>query len=467
MPIIDAGTAPVSGIYTEQIMSLHDVFKPQNIPTLFARYGAQYMPMFQIFRSLGREEPIALDEWGGWEENWYHETVLTTGATAEGAAGASVDITLDTTMHDSKGNSYPRVGQIISIPGTYVQVHITAKDVTSDTAHVLTLTPSKTTDVIPIIADGATLAITNNAHGAGTDQPKGTVLAATKRSFVAQIFKETIGAEGSQLVNEKWYKYIDNGKSVKGWYSPGYMRGEYLMALAMDGAFTWGDVTDNVTVGAGLEGAGNLVKTTKGLMRHVSESGKTMTYTDGSWDPTDLDAVGLYLKSQAITSGYVFGWIGADLMIDIENGMVDYLATNSGGTDYTKVVDKVFSGNKDLAVSIGFDVIKKGGITHILKPMDVWSNPKTFGATGYDLSDYGLFTPLSKFVDPKSNKTMDNIATRYRAMDGYSRRFETWSVAGAGRGLKVSSIDKTNTFFRSHLGLQAFKLNQMILMKPA
>ena len=62
---------------------------------------------------------------------------------------------------------------------------------------------------------------------------------------------------------------------------------------------------------------------------------------------------------------------------------------------------------------------------------------------------------------------MDNISTRYRAMDGYSRRFETWTNAGAGNGLKVISIDQTNTFFRSHLGLQAFKANQFITMKPA
>jgi len=464
--IIDPNTAPVAGIYTEQIMSMHDVFKPQNIPTLFARYGAQYMPMFQIFRSLGREEPIARDEWHGWEENWMHQAITTSGTTVAGAAGASVDITLATSMHDSKGNSYPRVGMIISFPGTYVQGHITAKDESVSTAHVLTVTPAKSTDVIPATTDGETLAITNNAFGAGTDQPKGTVLASTKRSFVAQIFKETIGAEGSQLVNEKWYKVLDDGRNLKGYYSPGYMRGEYLMSLAMDGAFTWGDETDNVTVPSGEPGAGNLVKTTKGIMRHATELGKTITYTEGSFSPTSLDQGGLYLKSQGITTGFVFGWVGANFSNDIENGMVSYLGNNSA-PDYTTVVDRLFGKNKDLAVSIGFSVIKKGGITYILKPMDSWSNPKTFGATGYDLGKYGLFTPLGRLVDPVRNIPMDNIATRYRAYDGYSRRFETWSVSGAGNGRKVISIDKTNTFFRAHLGLQVFKANQFMIFKPA
>lgn len=463
MATITADTAPVAGIYTEQIMSMHDVFKPQNIPELFARYGVQYMPMFQIFRSLGREQPIALDEWGGWEENWYHDNFTTTGS-AEGAAGAAVSITLESGSMDSEGNSYPRVGMIVSFKNTFMQAHIIAK--TADDPSVLTLKPSVSTDKIPIIAAGETIAITSNAFGAGTGQPVGTVLGTTKRNFVAQIFKETIGAEGSQLVNEKWYKVMDNGKSVKGWYSPGYARGEYLMALAMDGAFTWGNETDNVTV-TGADGLGNKVKTTKGLLRHVSELGKTMEYVEGSWDPTDLDAIGLYLKSQGVTSGFNFGWIGNEMMNDIENGMVDWLATNSGGTDYTNTVKSVFKGNDDLAVAVGFKAVKKGGITHILKPMDAWSMPKTWGSTGYDLSKYAVWTPLASFIDPKTNAKLDNIATRYRAMDGYSRRFETWTLAGAGNGPKVSAIDKTNTYFRSHLGLQAFKVNQMILSKPA
>ncbi len=465
--IVDANTAPVAGIYTEQIMSMHDVFKPQAIPELFARYGNQYMPMFQIFRSLGREEPIAGDEWFGWEENWYHQTItVKSNVTAGASAGATVDITLAAADHDTKGNSYPRVGNIISVPGTYMQLIVTAKDVSTPSAHVLTVKPVDDNDTIAAISAGTTLAITSNAFGAGTGQPTGTVLAATKRSFVAQIFKETIGAEGSQLVNEKWYKIMDNGKSVKGWYSPGYMRGEYLMALAMDGAFTWGTESNGLTVPTGQDGAGNAIKTTKGIMRHAQELGKTLQYTAGSFTATDFDAIGLYYKSQGITSGYSFGWIGNYLMNEIENGMVTYLGNNSA-PDYTNTVKNVFGGNNDLAVSIGFQVIKKGGITHILKPMDAWSNPKVFGATGYDMNKKALFTPLSKFVNPKTNAVMDNIATRYRAMDGYSRRFETWTVAGAGNGLKVHDIDKTNTYFRSHIGLQVFKANQFVTMEPA
>lgn len=455
----------VASIYTESIQSMHDFFKPQKIPTLFARYEQQYMPMFQIFRSLGREEAVMADNWSGWEENWYHSTITVEDAVTEGTAGAAKTITLAAADHDSKGNSFPRVGGIIFVPGTYQQLHITAKDTTTADAHVLTVKPSKATETVPAIAAGATLVIGSNAFGAGTDQPDGTVVGATQRTFYAQIFKETIGAEGSQLVNEKWFKKMDNKKNVKAWYSPGTMRGEYQMALSMDGAFTWGDETDNVNVPAGEAGAGNLNKTTKGLFRHAQELGKALTYTENAFDPTDMNQMGLYYLSQGVTTGYAFGWIGAAFMNDIEDGMVDYLANTS--VNYTNAVKTVLGGNEDLGVAVGFQAIKKGGITHMLRPMNAWSNPKTLGATGYDMPTRGLFTPLSKFVSPKNNAKLDNVSTRYRAMDGYSRRFETWTVQGAGKGLKVISIDKQNTFFRSHVGLQAFKVNQFVHFETA
>ena len=462
----DANTAPVSGIYTEQIMSMHDVFKPQHIPELFSRYGDQYMPMFQLFRSLGRESAIAGDEWIGHEENWYHRNIKIASSTAAGSAGQVVDVTLDAEYHDAKGNSYPRVGDVFSIPNSnFDQVRLEAKDTSTPNAHLLSLKPANSAVAIPAIPAGTMLSITNGAFAAGTGQPTGTVVGTSERHFMAQIFKETIGAEGSQLVNEKWYKITDKGKSVKGYYSPGYLRGDYLMALKIDGAFTWGDESDNLFVPQGEKGAGNKVKMTKGVMRHVKELGKTLQYTEGSWTPTDLDQVGLYLKSQGINTGYAMAFLGAMLQLDIENGMVDYLGAKST-PDYTHAVKQVFGGNEDLAASIGFSIIKKGGVKYMLKPMDVWSNPMTFGASGYNLDKYGLIIPLAKFTDPKTKKVMNNIETRYRAMDGYSRRFETWTVAGAGNGMKVSEIDETNTYFRAHLGLQAMKVNQMIMLTP-
>jgi len=460
----DVGTSAVSGILTEQVMSSYDVLKPQQLPTLFARYGSQYLPSFMMIRAMGREAPIAGDTWGGWEENWYHGYVKTSGATSAGTAGGTVDITLDPSLVDANGNFYPRVGDILSLPGTYMQVRI--KSISTTSGVVLTLEPEVKTDVIPAIPSGTIISITSRASGAGTGQPKGTTVGATYRSFTAQIIKETIGAQGSQLVNEKWYSILDDGRSLVGYYSPGTMRGDYLLGLEIDGAFMWGNETDNITETA-ADGSTVAVKTTKGLMRHAQDAGYHLVYTPGAFTPQDLDAVGLYFKSQGITAGFSFNWVGAEFMNDIENGMHTYLQNT--GVDYTNVVNRVFGGGKngaELAASFGIKVINKGGITHIFAPQAGWSNPRTFGAAGYDMPKRGLFTPLAQMVDPKTNVVLDNIATRYRALGNYNRRFETWTVQGAGPGLKVSDIDATYTYFRTHIGLQVFKANQFVYATP-
>lgn len=460
---VDPYTEPVAGLYTESIMSLHDVFEPQYVPELFRRYDGQYMPMFQMFRGMGRELPVSRDEWYGFEENWWHRDITVKSDVADPGAGNTSTITLAADDHDSEGNTYAREGDIVTIPSTWVQAIVQTKTTTVPTAHTLVLKPLRAADNIGALTAGQKLSITNGAFAAGTDQPKGTVVGATKRTFYAQIFKESIGVEGSQLVNSTWFKVVGENGSVKGYWSPGYMRGEYLLSLKMDGAYTWGVESDNVTATAD-NGSVNKVKTTRGVFPWVDALGKKINVTPGAFDILDLDEVGLYLKSQGITSGIVLVMTGAKLTNDLDNAVKDYIDGN--GTDLTRVEKTLFKGNRELSLSLNVKVITKGGITFVIKPMDVWSNPKTFGNTGYNLDQYGLWCPITQVKDPMNGALMPNIASRYRAMGGYSRRFETWRLAGAGGGLYVKSIDEENTEFRAHHGLQMFKVNQMGMFKP-
>lgn len=464
-----ANSYPTAGIMTDKMMTMFDFFKPQYLPELMARFGQQFMPDFQMFRAMGRESPVERDEWFAFEENWYHRTILTTGSVGDPGAGNPITITLDSTFHDSQGGSYGRINEIVTIPVTNIQAMIIAKNTSSPTAHTFTLKPLRAADNIDAITGGTTLSITNAAFGPGTGGTSPVHMGSTKRTFYAQIFKEAAGTEGSQLVNSLWYSRTSNNKSVKYWYTEGTGAAEYRMALKMDGAFMMGVPTDNITVGGSASdpGYGNAIKTTKGLFPWVSELGKTLNYTAASWDPADMDAVHLYLLSQGLTSNKAMFMVGAKLNQDIENGMVDYLKTNAGGTSYIKIMKEVFKGNSELAMSINFKAFTKGGITFMLTPKPSWSNPQTFGATGYNMPTYGLITPLSRVKDAKSGKMLDNIATRYRAKGDYSRRFEMWDLNGAGNGLKVTDIDRTNTQLRSHLGLQALAVNQMLIVKPS
>lgn len=468
MALTDSGTYPASGITTDQLMVLYDALKPQHYAELQKRFGDQYTPFFQELRAMGREEALASDTLIAHEENWIHRTIKVLTATPIGgiaggipAAGVDTNIVLDPADHDTLGKSYPRVGDIITIPGTSVQGRIITKTTTDPAAHIIRLSPLRATDTLGAIAAGTTLAITSGSFGGGTGQPTGTTRGTTKRTYHAQIFKESIGFEGQTLIKEPWYKL--NG----GWYSPAFDAASSLLAMKIDGALTVGQETTNtnMVVPAGEAGAGNPIKTTKGMIPWISELGKTIPVVPGAFDVDILDQIELYLLSQGMRSGYAMAMVGAKLGQDINKAAMTWIDGN--GTDYTKIVNSQFA-SPELAASVNFKALNKGNITMMIKPMPVWSHPQYLGAAGYDFESRGIVVPLSSYKDPKTKMTMQNLAIRYMAMGDYSRRFEVWrsGAAGGNSSSYVGDIDATNTYFRSHLMLQFGMANQGIILEP-
>lgn len=462
---VDSNTYPTSGILTSSLMTTYDVMKPQHAMELHARYGSQYLPMFQWLRAMGREESVAGDSWIAHEENRYHRTFTVKNTVSDPGANTAGVYTLSATDLDSNNAFYPRVGDIVTFPGTEAQGYVASISVSSPTAPTLTIAPLTTTAIGQIDA-GTVIAITNGAFVEGSAQPTGTQVGTSKRTFYAQIFKESVGTTGTALVNEKWYKLLDDGRDIGMYYSPGYARAEYLLGLKMDGAFMFGQETSGTAAGLTVAGASGTfkLKTTKGLVPWIRDLGKVQSVTAGSFDILDLDEASLYLKQQGIGSGVAVWMVGPELSNDIENAMKTYL--NYTGVDYTTVASKLFNGDPEMSAAFGFSAIKKGSMFFALKVMDQWNNPETFGATGYNLSKYGIIAPLATYKDPKTGVKLNNISTKFRALDGYSRRFETWSVKGAGGGLYVTDVDRADFYLRTHVGLQVVKANQFVLQDP-
>lgn len=470
MALTDANTYPTQGILNSQIMSTYDIAKPQYARELSARFGLQYMPFFQRIRAMGREKPVESNVWYGNEENRYHDDIKVLTATPEGGAaggdpgaGNISVLVLDSSKLDSNNNFYPRVGDAVSIPGTYVQAQITDIDVTTPTAPAITIKPFRSTDNIGEIEAGTLISITNGAFADGTGQPNGTRVGTTKRTFYTQIFKETVEATGGQLALEKWYKITDNGKNIDKWYTPGIGRAEYLMALKMDGAFTWGVNADQLASPADDPNmASETIYTTKGYIPWIKELGETIDISAG-FDTTDLDDAAEYFRGQAVTGGNILTLAGTKFHTSFSNEMKDFIDNN--GTDYLTTVKTMFKGDGDLAAAFDFHAVKKAGFTFVLADQPQWSDPKTFGNTGYNMNENAVMIPLSTFKDPKSGKMLQNIGTRYRAKGDYSRRFEMWTVAGAGGGTYVHDVDKRSMYIRAEVGLEMYKGNQCIFME--
>lgn len=463
---IDTGTGASSGIRNEQVTSIFNYLEPQYWNELGRRYGVQFDGIYQTLRSLERESPVAADEWYAYEENRYQKSITAYSvSTASPGAGGSVIVTLPSAEHELSGTaSFPRVDDMV-LTTTEVPAFISAKSVSVASAHTITITPVYATDDLGDLT-GLKLIIFSGAKAAGMGQPDSARVGMTKRSFVAQIFPETIGQEGTQFVNANWIKAMDDGGSFDGWYNPGILMAEYRLNRKIDGAFTWGKTNTNSVNQTTTRSASNLVKTTKGLVPWISELGKQMTATAGAFDVADLDEITLYQKQQGVTSGYGVMFVGAEMAIDISNAIKDW--NDGGGTDYTKIINSLFNGNEERAMSVNFTQFTKGSFTYLIKEVPAWSDPTTYSETGFGMPKMAICLPLESVKDAKSGDIMPNVSARYRALGNYSRKFEVWHDGAAGGDAfkpYQGEVDEAMLYLRSHMGLQALKMNRGVIIR--
>jgi hypothetical protein len=173
----------------------------------------------------------------------------------------------------------------------------------------------------------------------------------------------------------------------------------------------------------------------------------------------------LYQKQQGVTSGVGMILEGPEIAIDIRNAAKDYIDGN--GTDYTNVINRMFGGNEALALSVNFKVLNLGDFTYIRKEVPAWSDPTAYAETGFGMPKYAIVMPLESYKDPDTNEIMPNVASRYRALGSYSRRFEVWHDGAAGGDAYkpyIGDIDEAMLYLRSHLGLQALKMNRAVII---
>jgi hypothetical protein len=130
----------------------------------------------------------------------------------------------------------------------------------------------------------------------------------------------------------------------------------------------------------------------------------------------------------------------------------------------------MFGGNQELALSVNFTVLNLGGFRWIRKEVPAWSDPTLYSASGYKMPNYVIAAALETFRDPESGIDMPNISARYRALGGYSRRFEVWADGAAGGDAfkpYKGEYDEGLYYLRAHIGLQALKMNRAVIMRGA
>jgi len=453
----------IAQIYASDIISGFDFYKPEEMNKLFRSRGDQGASYFQILRSLGFEEPAALDTYGHYEENRYHEKCIVDAIVAQPAVGATITFTLDSDSLDDNNNFYVRENDIILFPNE-VTGHVTAIDVTTPTAPTVTCTLHDDTLQFPALTAGEELIIISDAWVEGSGQPEPALSGAWHYTNDAQIIKETIGFTGSEAVNQTWFNVMSDGTSIPSYRFKGQIEGEYRMALKIDGALLFGRRTVNDLL-VDSE-TGRPIKTTEGLVPYIRRIGNEQTFTDGSFGVDEFDDMS-YTLDREHAGEYIMGMLGMSLQTQVENTLKTYF--NDTNIQYARqaVNEELFNSSESLGASVNFKFLTKSGRTFMFRKMGVFNHPNLYGATGYSMPKMGIFVPIDKQRNPITGDMIPSVGCRYRKLGPYSRRMETWQIGGVGPGMKITQYDKSDVYWRAHVGAHYIGGNRMVILEPA
>jgi hypothetical protein len=484
---------PIQGGYNEaSYLPTFDFFKPAVAMEVTKRYGSGIKAV-NILRSMGRERPVDRDSWSAYEENKFHRTITLSKASTAGTDTnglACWEFTLAADDLDASNNFYPRVGFIITVPYGHItyQAKIDYIDVSSVALPVLYATPTDVTVTTPpAIASGTEMAITTYVKAAGTGQPDSVSQGYTKRTFYSQIIAESLEIEGTQFVNAQWFDKFDDGTDARYWWSPEFAYSEDRMDMYEEGMIVAGELNSQTgmlqnanNIGgtydgssysrAETKGIGNTQPTSQGMFDWNSDLGSSLSYSDENWILDDLSTIEDYLRGEGVMSSVVLHLIGHNLQRQIDAAGLDLTTATAAGDQIIRQYMNI-NGTPQLAATLGFSMIQRSGFTHIFQVIDSFSNPQTFGASGYEYNKWGISFPISNVPTMNSKKekvTIPNISLRYRARDGYNRRREMWTngAAGGNNAKYQGQHDLSNSYWRGHVGLEMLKANQTVVSKP-
>lgn len=460
-------TVAPSSVTTQSILSTFDFIKPEVYNRLIKKYGDQGLNLYQWLWSRGLEVPTANDSFIHYEDDWKTDVVTVRAAVSSGFTTGNLAVI---PINDTSGKVYVRVGDQVLFKGTNgihgVRARVYAIDQTAGAA-TMTVAPQDPTAIIPYVGTGEQIMIYSNSFTEGTGQPIGRYSGFSKVVNYVQIIKESFGITGSAMTDQPWFEIPNtSGNGLMGYAAKGQIDMDFHYAKQVDGAYLVGVKNTNTTVNVDAV-TGGAITTTEGLFTGIKNSGKTVGYTT-TFELADFNTVDKYLTTQFVGNNPLFG-MGIDLDQAVEDKLFSTLKqTGFNPTEVTDgIVNDLFGGSRETAMSIGFNSFRKSDRTYIFKRLSGLSDLKSFGATGYNWSKVGFMLPNDKQTDSQTKDKIDSMRTRYKALGSYSRKLETWNVSGAGGGTYVSDVDAKNLFMRGHVGLELFGLNRFVIVEPA
>lgn len=444
-----ATPSAVTSNYTDAYISTFDIHKPEKRNILFRKYGDQGLGFFNIIDTLGYQTPVAQTDYSHFEEDWIHQTVSVRNNVGSPGAGNSINFTLATADLDASNRFYIQVGDDVMF-ANQVTGHVTAIDVTTPSAPVVTVEPHVSTDNIGALTAGDIVIIYSDGFAEGTDQPNSKVAKSIEYSFSTKIVKETVAMTGTEMTNQTWFDKMSDGTPIQAYYLKGQIDCDYRMMLKMDGAMLFDRPTDNTA----LTTTGD--RTTYGLVPWVRAGGNVDNYNATFYSLSDFDTMNNTLD-QNFAPAEMLSMLGIQLQQEWENLFVNSFV--DGAIVYASFTD----GKKVTDLNIGFKTFSKTERFWHMKRMGVFNHPQLYGAAGFKIPGMGVITPMDSRKDAKTGGNIPSFGMRYKQLGDYNRKMKVWKVGGAKE--TTNGIDVDYLYMRSEFGSEFIASNRFFLVE--
>lgn len=430
---------------TESFLSALSVLKPEKYPDLIERYPGQLMPRFIMMMELAKRQiPTGNPTYSHYETNRDYPVVQSLAAYNAGGAGQSITITLAAASHDADGYAPVQAGMTVVF-----------KD--GNTGYVDSVTPTLGAYVMVVFPHDATVTLSvgineyivwvANQYAEGTGQPNGLTGSVTEFSNNTQIIKAAYEITGSANTDILWFKY-----GGKDWWT---YKGETdtQLRFKMNQEFTLllqqeNTNTANITIA-------NAGYNTRGLIPDVAQNGINLPHAIGNVNIPFFDNLSDAIKKQFGAREYML-YCGLKARQDVENFITNTMTNGA-------IVYGSFNGSSDLAIKMGFRSFEKSGYTFHLTTADIFSDPQTLGAPGFNYENLMLGMPMDNGKDPRTGNVIPSIAMRYKERPGYSRLNEIWFTGSAGLAVPTNQTDNYVANYRCEVGLETFGINRFFL----
>jgi hypothetical protein len=478
---------------TEQFLNTLGLFAdaPQFRKTYYKRHN-YHLGLYLMLKELGLMFPSKSPNTGHYEQDWIKQAFSPSAVTLGTTAGSTSTITLGTTdMYTPTISgtavpfSFPKVGDIIEIPGTRIQFYVTAKN-TGVNPHVLTVQPDASVTpstagvggTAAFVVNGRYPIVTNaNAAGSGPVAPTATKSIRYQNQFT--IVKSQFTIDGSSITSQLPYEPIEG---MPGSYVMQGMETEEILHYdRMSHALMFGQQLSGITVGpptdpiltslnlSGAVAAYNTpVKFTQGMIPYYNANGQIYNHTPGAVSLDDIDSYGVILERERVAAPVICSFDGFQYHNDVENSIKDYLDNTYFNYAKDALPDSSVLGGGDpmeYFVFFGFRAYHKGSFTYISRKQPEFTDPQGMGATGFGYPNYSVKIPMGSFTDTKTKESFPLFSGEYKELDGYSREIEIYKLGGAGPIQKTSPIDAMSFYWQSEIAFHGSSANQVIISK--